>query len=185
MATWPRTIKPLFGYQSWQEENVRRNTARSPKFQEIDLWNRTIFMARMRFDLRTDDGLLARAFWKNNRGLSFDFFDYEDDIYIDVLLGTASGAPGQKFVIPGDQVRNWSWKVNGVNQGTAGASIEVGTGGLGQDKLVVAGAQTLGHQIKISYTGKGLFTCVFIERPTKESHKYNRLLQEFAVMERV
>jgi hypothetical protein len=159
---YPTTRYPQYGYKSWQEENVLRNAAQSPKFQEKDLWNRTIFRASLSYDLRKDDILVVYGFWKTMRTLAwtgsiytFDFFDFDDDIYFDVVLGTASGATNQTFDIPGNKVRLWSWKDNAVLQSNSNATLLVGTGTNGRDQLRITPALTAGHTVTISYTGHG------------------------------
>jgi len=187
---YPTTKYPKYGYQSWQEENIIRNDAQSAKFQEKDLWNRTFFNATMTYDLRKDDALIVYGFWKQMRVqaalgniYSFDFFDFDDDIYYDVVLGTASGATNQVFDIPGNLTRLWSWKDNGTLGSNANAAILTGTGVNGRDQLKIIPALTVGHTVTISYTGRGCFKCMFKKRPDKSSPAWARLGLSVAVVE--
>lgn len=182
---------PQYGYRSWQEENVLRNEAQSPVWQEKDLWNRTIFRASLTYDLRKDDTLVVYGFWKLMRAAavaggtySFDFFDFDDDIYFDVLLGTASGAGNQVFDIPGNRVRNYSWKSNGVLQNNADVTILIGTGINGRDQLRVTPALTVGHAVTLSFTGRGCFNSVFMRRPEKSSPAFGRLGLQVEIVEK-
>lgn len=189
---FPQTRFPQYGYKSWQEENVLRNEAQSAKFQEKDLWNRTIFRASMSYDLRIDDSLIVYGFWKQMRTLavagsvySFDFFDFSDDIYFNVVLGAASGAGNQVFDIPGNKVRLWSWYDNAVLQSAGNATILVGSGTNGRDQIRITPALTVGHTVTISYTGHGCFTSTFLKRPDKTANAYGRLGLQCEIMEKV
>jgi hypothetical protein len=187
---YPQTKIPKYGYKSWQEENVLRNDAQSAKFQEKDLWGRTLFRASMTYDLRTDDTLIVYAFWKQTRVLAqagsiftFDFFDFTDDIYLPVLLGNASGAVNQVLDIPGNKTRLYAWYDNGVLGSNANIQILTGTGVNGRDQVKILTAPTAGHPITFSYTGHGCFTCAFVKRPDKVGNAYLRLGLQADVVE--
>lgn len=189
---YPTTRPPQYGYKSGQQESVLRNDAQSPKFQEKDLWNRTIFRASLNYDLRTDDVLVVYGFWKQMRKLAqagsvytFDFFDFTDDIYFDVVLGTASGAANQVFDIPSKKVRLWSWFDNTVLQSAANATLLVGTGVNGRDQIRITPALTAGHTVTLSYTGQGCFTCIFMKQPEKTSNAFGRQSLQVELMEKV
>lgn len=187
MATFPQTLYPEFGYKSWQEENIIRNDPRSGKFQELDMWGRTIFMAEMRFRLRTDDGLTVYGFWKKNRAANFLFFDYEDDQYYLTRIGTGD-AVTTTFTIPAKATRTQAVYVNSVLK-TAGVdyNITVGTGANGEDRVVfIAGhIPAAAAVIEADYKGKGLFTCVWSRRPEKESTQRGIITLTVAVMEQI
>jgi hypothetical protein len=189
---WPVAKKPQYGYKGGPEENIIRNDPQSAKFQEKDLWNRTIFKASMTFDLRVDDILTVFGFWKQMRTLAqagqpydFDFFDYDDDIYYDVLLGTTSGLANQVFDIPANLVRSYSWKKAGVLQSNSGITILAGTGVNGRDQMRITAAQTAGQAITMSYIGRGCFDCVFLKKPERTSIAFKRQSLQVDIMEKV
>jgi hypothetical protein len=186
MSLFPGTRYPEYGYQAWQEENVTRNEPRAPKLFVKDNWGTTRFRARMRFNFTTDYVLSLYAFWKVNRLVSFDFIDYDFDVYVldrfrdtnRVILTQTDGNATIEF--QAKNVRNVAVFLGGTTIGhlvsSSAYTIAVGTGNDGLDRLTwnapVPGA---GQALYVSHVGQRIFRCRFMAEPRKESISYGRI----------
>lgn len=171
MAIFPdsTTIKPLLDYDATPIENVRRTPSESGLQRIRDVWGREKFQATMEFDLSPTDAATMIAFRSANRAATFTFYDFDPSRpFSNETIGTGDGAT-LTFTIPAkettsqivqvaDGLGGWTTKTAGVHY-----NITAGSGALGEDRVVFTGgnAPANGRDVRISYTGRHRYTCIF------------------------
>lgn len=187
-------LRPLIGgYKSYFLENVKRNDPTSRgKTQSRDMWlGRRKFVAECPFDLRIDDIELLMSFYEVYGVAGFTFFDFEQKqvgspgYRPNVLLGTTDGTAGQFFTLPAKEVVQSSIiiYVADVSIG-AGFTFSSGTGALGEDRIQITAAQTLGLSVKAALKGRFRYTCEIPAAPQKGNSDFNRQTLQMIAQEK-
>lgn len=179
-------LKPVYGYKADYIEMVKRTASESGKSQIRDVWGRTRFIADCPHEVRKDDAELLMAFWRANRVLAFDFFDALEGYFPDESIGTGTGAE-TTFTVPAKETSDRVVKVAGVTK-TEGVhyNISVGTGAVGQDRIIFTGGNipANGAAITMTYRGRHWFTMEFVDLPVREAKSFAITSVRFMMRER-
>lgn len=175
MALYPVSPPPVYGYESWPEELVTRTGAREPIVQVRDVWNTTVFHARLRYDGRRDTVLAIESFYLQHRLVTFAFFDADVGYGYGLLLhrnntgAIISTAPGgiTTFALPAKLASEIVVRVNDAVVDPADYTITPGTSFDGRDKIVFGTAPTAGHSMRVDLKGNRSYNCMFLGPPRK------------------
>jgi len=183
MAIFPQDLKPLqAGYAANKEENVARNDAGQGQVQERDNWNRVRYVGEADFKHTTFNVERIMNFWEINRGLPFDWFDYEWSTPKAVVqVGVGDGVT-TTWTLPAKSLRTATLAVgtvvlyfNGVAQPAGNVSILLGTGPKTQDQVHSTVAAGAGVIVTVMPTlWRALYSVRFRAVPRKQTTGPNR-----------
>lgn len=188
MAIFPESKlrKPGYGYDNTPAVNVKETVPEAGNSYIRDVWGGVRFVARMEFNVSTDDYNILYNFWLLNRALGFTFYDFDEDSPTQ-NIGTGNGAT-TTFLIPAKETRAWVLTVAGAAR-TVGVhwDLSVGTGALGEDQVVFRAGfiPPAAAAVVITYTGRRRYTCEFVgDPPQKRSTGFRRRFLSMMVRER-
>lgn len=189
MAYFPesKNRKPQYGYDNTPRENVKRTPPEAGNSYLRDSWGVLRFQARMDFLLSRSDAAIVWLFAETNRLSGFTMFDFETELPMkQITIGTGDGVT-DTWTIPAKETANHVLKVAGVTK-VAGThyNVSYGTGAQGEDRIIFTGGNipTAGQSITLVADGRRRYTVEQVERATRRSVSYDKVLISMFVQER-